>query len=106
MMINPEDLWPESCTPDNVADLMNRVERAEAELRDRKDNQYRHCMEWRSLDPDFDKICVTCGGAGKRVYGSTSTWRGGIGGAAMTVDVCDRCWGSGEEVNRWPSHRK
>ena len=42
-----------------------------------------------------DAICPSCGGSGIRCYGSTSTWRGGIGGAAMTNGVCDRCWGSG-----------
>ena len=44
------------------------------------------------------KTCTTCGGTGKKVYASTSTWRGGIGGAAMTEDVCDKCWGSGDEL--------
>lgn len=23
----------------------------------------------------------------------------------ITSDVCDRCWGSGDEKRRWPSHR-
>jgi len=39
--------------------------------------------------------CKTCGGMGKRCYGNTSTWRGGIGGQAMTTGVCNKCWGSG-----------
>ncbi len=41
--------------------------------------------------------CPACNGAGSKTYGSTSTWRGGIGGAAMTVGVCDKCWGSGDK---------
>lgn len=39
--------------------------------------------------------CTGCGGFGNRAYGSTSTWQGGIGGAAITRDVCDKCWGTG-----------
>lgn len=39
--------------------------------------------------------CPSCRGAGTRVYGSGSTWRGGMGVAAMTQDVCDVCWGTG-----------
>ncbi len=39
--------------------------------------------------------CKNCSGYGYRVYGSTSTWRGGAGGQAITSDVCDQCWGSG-----------
>lgn len=40
--------------------------------------------------------CQTCQGQGWKWYGSTATWRGGIGGQAMTQDVCDDCWGSGD----------
>lgn len=50
--------------------------------------------------------CESCGGHGVRVYGSTATWRGGIGGQAMTTYVCDVCWGSGDQINHWPSHRE
>jgi len=39
--------------------------------------------------------CQRCQGYGYRAYGSTATWRGGIGGQAITTDVCDVCWGSG-----------
>ena len=40
---------------------------------------------------------VACGHCtnGRRAYASTATWLGGIGGQAITVDVCDRCWGTG-----------
>jgi hypothetical protein len=50
--------------------------------------------------------CERCDGLGVRVYGSTATWHGGIGGQACTLDVCDRCWGSGDEFRRWLSHRE
>ena len=44
-----------------------------------------------------DIACERCHGAGERTYPSTATWRGGVGGAMMTKDVCDRCWGTGRE---------
>ena len=40
--------------------------------------------------------CPKCSGMGVRVYGSGATWRGGMGCAAMTWDVCDTCWGTGD----------
>ncbi len=43
--------------------------------------------------------CIRCKGSGQRLYSSTTTWRGGIGGCAMTTGVCDKCWGSGDEKN-------
>ena len=46
-----------------------------------------------------DVVCTKCHGDGQRLYGSTATWRGGIGGQAMTTDVCDHCWGSGDEAH-------
>lgn len=49
-------------------------------------------LEWRCIET----ACSTCGGSGVRAYGSTATWHGGIGGASITNDVCDRCWGSGD----------
>ena len=56
----------------------------------------RQFLAWRGvLDP-----CPTCHGSGVVVYASTATWRGGMGGAAMTHDVCDGCWGTGD------AHRK
>lgn len=52
-----------------------------------------------SFDPTLLRIedpCPDCRGVGRYYYGSTATWRGGVGGAAMTLDLCDRCWGSGD----------
>lgn len=46
------------------------------------------------------KECIKCGGEGTYMYGSTSTWRkGGVSGCAMTQDVCDICWGSGDDFH-------
>lgn len=54
-----------------------------------------------------EQPCEKCSGLGVRVYGSTATWhKDRIGGAAMTQDVCDECWGSGDAVKKWPSHAK
>ena len=39
--------------------------------------------------------CPECSATGMRTYGSTSGWRGGGGGQAITRGVCDRCWGTG-----------
>ncbi len=57
---------------------------------------------WRGIEPG--RACDRCGGAGTRAYGSTSTWRGGIGGQMITNGVCDKCWGSGDKDRPWPSH--
>jgi len=53
-----------------------------------------------------DDVCPRCAGIGVRAYGNTSTWRRGIGGAAITKDACDECWGSGDFRHPWPSHRE
>lgn len=49
--------------------------------------------------------CLHCSGFGTRNYPTTGTWRAGAGGSTLTVDVCDRCWGSGNKHKPWPSHR-
>ncbi len=55
---------------------------------------------------DIETPCEVCHGFGARMYGSTSTWRGGMGGASMTTDVCDKCWGSGDATKPWTDLRK
>lgn len=47
----------------------------------------------------LDKVCEACHGAGQRSYSSTATWRGGMGGQTTRSDVCDKCWGTGDELN-------
>lgn len=61
-------------------------------------------LAWREIPED--ECCSTCHGRGSRLYGSTSTWRGGMGGASVTLDVCDTCWGSGNRVRPWTDLRK
>lgn len=51
-------------------------------------------------------LCRGCDGWGVKTYGTTSTWHDAIiSGQAMTDDVCDMCWGSGNADRPWPSHR-
>lgn len=50
--------------------------------------------------------CKPCGGFGERIYGSTSTWRGGASGQAMTAGVCDKCWGTGRTDKSGPNLRQ
>lgn len=61
-------------------------------------------LHWRSIQPGHQ--CDVCGGSGNRLYGSTATWHGGIGGQAMTLAVCDHCWGSGDKTRHWTDLRK
>ena len=39
--------------------------------------------------------CEKCCGRGRLAYPTTSTWTGRVGGATVTEDVCDKCWGTG-----------
>lgn len=54
-------------------------------------------LSWRCIDAPYDKPCGDCGGAGSKAYGSTATYHGGVGGQAITADICGKCWGSGVE---------
>lgn len=68
---------------------------------------YSHMLEWRGIDESMgDEPCKECGGSGVKVYSTTSTWRCGIGGATLTSDVCDRCWGSGKVNAPWTNLRR
>ena len=59
-------------------------------------------LDWRGIEVP----CPECKGSGRTVYGSTATWRGGVGGCSMTADVCDACWGSGDKAKPWTDLRK
>lgn len=50
--------------------------------------------------------CPACNGKGYRHYSNTSTWRGGIGGQAITADICDICWGSGDKTQPFTDQRQ
>jgi peptidoglycan hydrolase CwlO-like protein len=70
------------------AKLKEEVERLKKELDLHRDNPPH--LEG-MLNP-----CKKCWGLGRRAYGNTTGWRGGIGGQAITTDVCDFCWGTGD----------
>ena len=57
---------------------MKAKDRRIAELDEKCEIMYRRGAEL--LLPPEDERCSTCGGTGKKSYGSTSMWRGGIGG--------------------------
>lgn len=59
-------------------------------------------LEWRGVETP----CKDCFGMGRKIYASTALWRGGIGGAAMTPGVCDKCWGSGDANRPWTDIKK
>lgn len=59
-------------------------------------------LEWRGIEDQ----CVKCGGAGRRAYASTSTWHVGTGGSMVTDDVCDRCWGTGDQTKKGADLRR
>lgn len=49
-------------------------------------------LSWRGVETP----CSRCDGAGVRVYADSSTWRRKPAGQALTTDVCDACWGTGD----------
>lgn len=50
--------------------------------------------------------CIDCQGSGYKLYGSTATWhKYFIAGQAMTWDICDKCWGSGDSDKPWRNLR-
>ncbi len=64
-----------------------------------QENLIQTLLNWRGIEKEED-VCDGCGGSGKRVYGSASTWKGGISGQVITTDVCDKCWGSGDKSHK------
>ena len=52
-------------------------------------------LAWRGIEKKED-VCPKCDGSGKRTYGNTTTYMGGMGGQCLTNDVCNGCWGTGD----------
>ena len=65
----------------------------------RKEDMLEYYWGWREIEMP----CKKCNGSGKYVYANCTTWRHGAGGQAITTDVCDECWGSGDGNKPWPS---
>ena len=66
------------------------------------DESYQEFLRWRGVE--FP--CPRCRGAGVIHYGHGSTWRGGMGPASGAWDVCDVCWGTGDEHRHGVDLRK
>lgn len=67
-----------------------------------REDLYKAILDYRGIiNP-----CKKCSGFGECTYGSTATWRGGIGGQSCTSDVCDKCWGSGNADRPWTNIRE
>ena len=50
--------------------------------------------------------CTRCGGKGRAQYSSGATYHGGAGTASMELDICDKCWGSGDETEPFDNLRE
>jgi len=72
------------------------------QLTEERDNLIPRMLEWRGVETP----CKRCGGSGRIGYANTATWRGGIGGSMMTADVCNGCWGTGDEHRKGVDLRK
>lgn len=83
----------------SIANLRAEV----AVLREQRDHKFEQFLDWRGIE--VGEQCDRCQGAGSYMYSSTATWMGGIGGQAMTVGVCDKCWGSGKKNKPWTNLR-
>jgi len=96
------------CQDFEIDRLKAELAEAEKQLQDEKDSRHKRFLEWRGiLENEYDdgKCCKGCSGTGYKVYGSTSTWSGGIGGQQITSGICDKCWGSGDINNPWTNLR-
>lgn len=86
-----------------IARLKARI----AALEEAREHEFARMLEWRGISRDMgDTPCKRCHGSGRAMYGSTATWRGGMGGQAITGDVCDQCWGSGNAEKPWTNLRQ
>ena len=75
--------------------LLELNDQLRAELEKRRSPEA--MLEYLQSIRGFDTPCSVCHGTGVQSYSSTATWQGGFGGQAFTTDVCDHCWGSGDE---------
>jgi len=67
---------------------------------------YEEARELFLVDRGVSVPCARCSGNGCYMYPNTATWRGGIGGQAITRDVCDECWGTGCQDRKGTDLRK
>jgi len=103
-------LWEQALPQGDLSwQLLHSLQRARAagqQLSESAMSDTEEHFKWMYRYRDIETPCEACRGFGTRMYGSTSTWRGGMGGASMMQDVCDECWGSGDINNQWTDLRK
>ena len=51
----------------------------------------------------MEDVCPRCKGLGVHLYRTERTWRGDLGKTVPTRDICEVCWGSGNNKVSWPS---
>lgn len=66
------------------------------------DDALKQFLRWRGVRSP----CPKCNGRGCYQYSSGATWRGGMGTASMAWDVCNVCWGTGDESRTGVDLRK
>ena len=93
----PPRLWCRDCLLAELAELQAAVDELKAEASSVRDEAFQQFLASR----DIETPCHACSGMGVRTYGSTATWRGGVGGQVMTSGRCNHCWGSGDEDRHW-----
>ena len=72
-----------------------------------REEEYKRMLEWRGIQTLYGDVpCLDCSGSGVKVYGSTATWHGGVGGQTVTSGICDKCWGSGNADKPWLNLRR
>ena len=74
-----------------------KADKLQAENKELKEKTHYYMLQIRNISTP----CKRCSGWGVKSYGNTSTWHHGIGGQMITSGVCDWCWGSGDENNKW-----
>ena len=91
--------------PNGFNNPKSHEENENTRFHQREDEMKSRFLDWRGIESGHE--CPRCGGSGKIVYDSTATYGPGtIGGSAMTLDVCDHCWGSGDITNMGPNLRE
>lgn len=53
--------------------------------------------EWMRVRRGIEDLCESCYGFGVKTYANTTPWGQGAGGQVITNDICDNCWGTGDE---------
>ena len=89
---------------EQLAKANERIAELESDRDELRNSFYARFLNYRGLT--IEQACKHCAGSGVKNYGNTSIWRMGIGGQAITSDVCDVCWGSGNADEPWTNLRK